>query len=318
MKKNIPLAFVMVVCIFLSACTNSIRNTGAKSEDTAENLMTTNSAQSSSTESISVEFDSDDLDTGLGAEAVTIALEGDNITFDGIGATVKDSTITIISEGTYSISGTLNDGQVIVDTKDDKPVKLILNGANITCSNSSAIYVANAEKTVITLAEGTENIIKDCASYVFPDTETDEPNGAIFSHDDLTINGSGFLKVQGNFQHGIVSKDELKIVSGSITVNSVADGIKGRDLVAVKDGSITVNSGADGIKSNNDVDTSKGVVFIENGTEITGGTLVAAGSSGMAQAPGTSSTQYSILVNLESAQEAGTMLHMESERGNTT
>jgi hypothetical protein len=49
--------------------------------------------------------------------------------------------------------------------------------------------------------------------------------------------------------------------------------------------------------------------------KITGGFLVAVGSSGMAQAPSTSSTQYSVMMTFPSAQSAGTMVHFESEDG---
>jgi hypothetical protein len=48
---------------------------------------------------------------------------------------------------------------------------------------------------------------------------------------------------------------------------------------------------------------------------VTGGFLVAAGSSGMAQAPSTSSTQYSIMVNFTESLAAGTLFHIESEDG---
>jgi hypothetical protein len=49
--------------------------------------------------------------------------------------------------------------------------------------------------------------------------------------------------------------------------------------------------------------------------EVTGGLLVAVGSSGMAEAPSASSSQYAVMVNLSSAQSAGTMIHIESQDG---
>jgi hypothetical protein len=48
---------------------------------------------------------------------------------------------------------------------------------------------------------------------------------------------------------------------------------------------------------------------------ISGGLLVAVGSSGMAQAPSTDSTQYSVIQNLSSMQSAGTMVHIEKTSG---
>lgn len=195
-----------------------------------------------------------------------INLEDDTITFQGNGATVGGNIVTITSAGVYSINGSLNDGQIVVDTQDTETVVLVLNGATITSTTSAPLYVRNAEKTIITLAEGSENYITDGTSYVFEDAEADEPNAAIFSKDDLTINGSGSLTVNANYNNGIVSKDDLKIIGGSIKVNAVNDGIKGRDSIAVKDGTIIVNASGDGMQSNNDEDSEKGFVVIEGGT----------------------------------------------------
>jgi hypothetical protein len=219
-----------------------------------------------------VEYHQDDLDYGISSSDMSyIRLEGDSITFKGSGATVSGNIVTVTSAGMYSISGTLNDGQVIVDTQDAETVVLVLNGADITSSTSAPIYVSNAEKTVMTLADGTENYVTDGDSYLFEGAE-DEPNAAVFSKDDLTINGNGSLTVNANYNNGIASKDDLKITGGGITVNAVNDGIKGRDSIAVKDGTITINAGGDGMQSNNDIDAEKGYVTIEGGTlDITAG-----------------------------------------------
>jgi len=220
-----------------------------------------------SSSSISVDYEAEDLDTNLGnSNASHIFLEGDAIRFEGSGATVNGNIVTITSAGAYIISGILNNGQIVVDTQDEQTVVLVLNGADITYSTNAPVYIRNADKAVITLADGTENVVTDGASYVFEDGETDEPNAAIFSKDDLTINGNGWLTVNANYNNGIASKDDLKIVSGSISVNAVNDGIKGRDLIAIKDGTITVNAGGDGMQSNNDEDAEKGTIVIDGGT----------------------------------------------------
>jgi len=213
-----------------------------------------------------VAWDVDDLDQDWNSSGATsITLDGDVISVEGRGATVDGSTVTVTSSGMYVISGTLDGGWIRVDTDDKKTVRLVLNGADITCSTSAPIYVVNAEKTVITLAAGTVNRVADGARYLFEDPESGEPNAAIFSHDDLTINGGGSLAVEANYDNGIQSKDDLKIAGGVITVDAVNDGIKGRDSVAVRDGSITVTAGGDGIQASNDEDAEKGFVFIEGG-----------------------------------------------------
>lgn len=220
-----------------------------------------------------VEYDSDDFDAGTESiDMATIQLAGDSIIVTGEGATVDGSTVTITLAGTYSISGALNDGQIIVNSADEEKVTLVFNGVNIANSTGAPIIVVNAEKTIITLAAGTENYVTDGQSYVLDSAESDEPNAAIFSSDDLTINGDGALVVNANYNNGIASKDDLKITGGNITVNAVNDGLKGKDSIAIKDGYITVNAGSDGLQSHNDTDAEKGYVAIEGGTlNITAG-----------------------------------------------
>jgi hypothetical protein len=259
------------------AAANAVETgTAAGAPQAAEETSTTASTQQA-TENVvapvSVEYDSEDLEPAIsGPDTANIALAGDAIILEGEGASVDGSVVTITSAGTYSISGTLTDGQIIVDTEDEETVYLILEGVDITCSTGAPIYVSNAEKTVITLADATENTVTDGASYVFEEADSDEPDAAVFSHDDLTINGGGSLTVNANYKNGITSKDDLKITGGTITVNAVNDGIKGRDSIAVLDGTITVNAGGDGLQSNNDEDAEEGYVVIEGGIfDITAG-----------------------------------------------
>lgn len=206
------------------------------------------------------------------AAAAQITLNGDSITVDGAGVTVDGSTATITAAGAYSIRGSLADGQIIVDTSDEKPVQLILNGADISSAASAPIYVVNAKEVVILLVDGTENAVSDAATYVYADPADDEPNAAIFSKADLTIAGSGSLTVTGNYNDGIASKDGLVIGGGAITVNAVDDGIRGKDYLVIEDGSVTVNAGGDGLKSDNEEDAAKGYIAVENGViDVTAG-----------------------------------------------
>ncbi len=201
----------------------------------------------------------------------TITL-GDTIDVDGEGVVVEKNKVTINSSGTYSISGTLRDGQIEVNAGDEDNVQLILNGVNITNSTSSGIYVANSKNTYVILEDGTSNEVTDGENYIFEDTSTDEPNAAIFSKSDLFISGTGSLKVNAKYNNGITSKDDLEIADGTISIDSVADGIRGRDSITISSGNIIINSQGDGMKSNNDEDTEKGYVLIEGGTiNITSG-----------------------------------------------
>jgi len=212
------------------------------------------------------------------SEVFSIELNGNSITVNSTAnATVDGSKVTITSAGTYRISGSLTNGQIIVNTEDEETVRLILGGVDISCSTSSPIYIQNAKKTILILEENTANYITDGTSYIL-ETGTDEPNAAIFSKSDLTIYGSGSLNVDGNYNDGIASKDGLIIKSGAITVTSVDDGIRGKDYLIVKGGTVTLNVSGDGLKSDNDADATKGYVSIESGviTIASGGDSVEA------------------------------------------
>jgi hypothetical protein len=200
--------------------------------------------------------------TAVAAPTATITLTGSSASVSGSNVTVAGGAITITAPGSYQLSGTLNNGQVKVESSAAGPVELILAGASITNSTSSPLYVADADSVTVTLAAGTSNTLTDAASY----TNADEPDAALFSAADLTISGTGSLNVRANYQDGIVSKDDLVIASGAITVNSVDDAIRGKDSLTVNGGTISVtSSGGDGLKSN-DTEAGKGVVNINNGT----------------------------------------------------
>jgi hypothetical protein len=198
-------------------------------------------------------------------DEVNIVLTGASATVEGEGATVNGSQVTVTAGGNYRISGTLENGRLVVDNSDDVTVRLILGGVDITNSKSAAIFVRNAAKVVVIMPDGTENRLTDGTSYVFDDLTDEEPAAALYSKSYLSFFGTGSLNVNGRFRDGIVGKDGLVINSGIITVNAVDDGIRGKDFIVVWDGEITISSGGDGLKSDQDNDESLGFIMIENG-----------------------------------------------------
>lgn len=199
------------------------------------------------------------------AAVVEIVLAEDSITASGSGVAIDGSTATITAAGVYSLSGSLADGQIVVDTQDEAAVQLILNGVAIHNSASAPIYIVDAAQVAIVLADGAQNVVSDGETYLFADPTEDEPNAAIFSKADLTIGGSGALLVAGSYNDGIASKDGLVIAGGAITVNAVDDGIRGKDYLVIEDGAITVTALGDGLKSDNEEDAAMGYVAIEGG-----------------------------------------------------
>jgi len=213
------------------------------------------------------QWNDEDLNTDFTSEDVQIVGEGKSITITGEGAEAKKGNVTITAAGTYVLSGTF-DGQILIEAEDNDLVHLVLKNADITCTNNAAIYGKQSDKIVITLAKGTKNSVADGEEYKYTSSEEkedNEPNAAIFSKDDLVINGEGSLTVTANYEDGIRSKDDLWIVSGIFDITAKADAVNGKDSLWIGDGDFIVNSGNDGFKASNEEENDKGWTLIEDG-----------------------------------------------------
>lgn len=199
------------------------------------------------------------------AAATKIALTGQGATVSGEGAAVEGSTVIITAAGTYVVSGELTAGSLTVNAGDADKVQIVLSGASIRNEAGPALNIQQADKVFVTLAAGSQNTLADGASYTLAEGE-DEPNAALYSKADLTINGTGALTVEGNYRHGVNSRDDLVVTGGTLTVTAKEDGLRGKDCVKVADGSFAITAGGDGVKSNNDEDPTRGFVSIDGGT----------------------------------------------------
>ena len=294
-KRYMRVTFCVVLCtamIFFSSCKDKCGAEAAKGTDAGgsggSNYWMNSgenggSQQDPSSENIKVDVDYSDFDRteSWNESACYIELNGSSAEIKGNGADILNGSsikgggntvIHITAGGTYVISGTLNDGSIRVEAGEEQ-VHIVLNGVNITCGNGAPFYANNGKKTVVTLAEGSVNTLTDSQNYEYAVTKTDsdtgeetgEPNAAMFSKKALTINGSGTLTVNGNFNNGITCKDDLKIMNGNITVTAQNHGIRGNDSVAVRSGTIDVIAPGDGIKSTKTGNALKGYVYIEGG-----------------------------------------------------
>lgn len=172
-----------------------------------------------------------------------------------------NESLNIDKEGIYNLTGSISDGNININTAGN--VKLILNNVNITNSKGPAIYVEEANSVVIYLEENSSNTLKDGTNY--SDYEEDV-NSTIYSKDDLIFDGTGILNIIGNYEDGIVCKDDLKIINGTYNIETKDDGIRGKDSLYILNGNFNITSGGDGLKSTNDTDETKGYIKIENGT----------------------------------------------------
>lgn len=261
MKKCIAMLLVLVmICTLFSGC-------GTSSAGSAQDNTEDNSGH------IEVDFSQTEADVFTERDKETEYSEDGSvhIEFSGTSATassdsvkISGSTVTITEEATYIISGTLDNGMIVINADENAKPQIILNGVNVTSATSAALYILEADKVFVTLAEGTANTLANGGTF----TTIDENNidAAVFSKQDLTFNGSGSLTVTSPAGHGIVCKDDLVFTGGSYTITSSSHGLDANDSVRISDAtSLAIDAGKDGIHCENSDDASLGFIYISNG-----------------------------------------------------
>lgn len=203
------------------------------------------------TSSFDFNFSSRDKENDLSDENAKIALD-------------KGKYLEITEEGSYIFEGEISNKYIFVNAPDDAKIQLYFNDATINNPNGPAIYIAEADKVFITLAKDSENSFSDGNSYLLTDSKS-EIDAAVFSRADLTINGEGGLTVNGNYKHGIVSKDDLVISSATLNVTAKNVALCGKDCVKIRKSNLNLTAGSDGIRSDNDTDEDRGYIYIESG-----------------------------------------------------
>lgn len=297
-----PAAVLLCALLTLSGC-----GTQAAGE-TSPSGITVTTVSAIDTASL---FSDRDLDPTYDAStAVSIQLSGDSAVCDSDAVTIDGSQVIIGAEGVYLLSGTLTDGQIVVNAGENDKVQLVLSGADITSSTSAAIYALEADKVFITLAEETENSLANGGTY----TAIDENNidAVIFAKTDLTLNGSGSLTINAAAGHGVVSKDDLVITGGSYTITSASHGLSGKDSVAIAGGTFAITAGKDGIHSENSDDPTLGTLYIADGSFTIAAQGDAVSAEGALQIDGGTFDLYtgdgSASVELTSGSDPGQMV----------
>lgn len=197
--------------------------------------------------------------------AVRIELDGSSISASSDSVQINGTTAILTEEATYIVSGTLDDGMLVVDADEAAKLQIVLDNASITSSTSAALYVLEADKVFVTLAEGSQNALANGGSFVAIDDS--DIDGAVYSKQDLTFNGSGALTVTSPAGHGIVGNDDLVLAGGTYTVTSASHGLNANDSVRITGATdLTLDAGKDGIHAENNDDASLGFVYISGGT----------------------------------------------------
>lgn len=351
-------------------------------------------------------------DWGENSEITYIEFAGDTITASNNTVIISGNTITIKNAGEYQLSGSLNDGQIIVNTAKTSGVVLTLDDVSIHSSTTAPIYAKQAGELMVVSLAGTTNNLSDGNSRV----SDSSINATLYADCNLTLTGKGILNITGNYAAAIKSKDLIQVSDAVLRLDSIGDGINANDVIVnsgvisaatdddgihaddtlvilggdinitksyegleattitisggniaivasddginaaggndatatssngrhgpdhfagstgtlnIHGGNIFMNVSGDGLDSNGDINMSGGTVIINGPTSssngavdyegtfnISGGILFAVGASGMAQAPSSSSTQNSIMFNLQS-QSAGSSIVLSDTNGET-
>lgn len=200
------------------------------------------------TQTVIITSDSDEDDSWK-ENTGTINLS--DLTYTGNGIEITGTKILITAGGDYTVTGTLEDGNITVKTKEK--VKLRLSGASITSGEDPCIYFKDADKAYITVTEGTENYL----------TAHNSDKGAVYSKEKLEIKGSGTLTVDSASGHGIKVADNLTIENGTLNITAAGDGINVDNTFKMTDGTVNISAKGDGIASDSIVIINGGIVNIE-------------------------------------------------------
>ncbi len=262
MKKRLSavLAFLLLVCMTTGCSSETNRDASSRSEETVTQTEKAD-AQSDADMFTERDYTTDYDEDG----SVKIQLNGSSAEASSDSVQISGTTVTITEEAVYVISGTLDDGMIIVDASDTAKLQVVLDGVNINCETSAPLYILEADKVFVTLAEGSKNTLSNGGSF----TAIDDNNidSVIFSKQDLAMNGSGTLTVTSPAGHGIVCKDDLVITGGTYSITSASHGLDANDSVRITgETQLTVDAGKDGIHAENNDGDSLGFVYISDGT----------------------------------------------------
>lgn len=237
---------------FISCGRKTLENEGSQNEAVKE-IVSEIEAQKTDVSGMDFEFTNRDNNDSYNVDGAVRVELGE-----------KTGDVTLNENATYILSGKLSDGTVIVECGDDDKIQIVFDGVDISNSNGPAFYIKNADKVVITLAEGSENSLSDGDAYEYNDGDTNV-DAALFSRADVTFNGNGYLKINGNAKHGICSKDDLVFTGGAYEIKSSNVALNGKDCVKISSGSYVLDAGSDGIRSDNEEDTDRGYIYISGG-----------------------------------------------------
>lgn len=277
-KYNRLLPLALIAAILLAGCASLSSSGGSTAEQSAglsqsavdtDTLRTQTTAEAVALSDTEIAeagddaFSDRDLSGEYDSEVVSVLLTGTGASADSDAVTVSGSTVTVTAAGTYVLSGELNGSIVVSAGKEDK-VQLVLNGVTIHSDTFAAIYVLQADKVFLTLADGTVSELSNGG--IFTPIDENDVDAVVYAKDDVTLNGTGTLRISSPAGSGIVGKDDVTIADGVYEITAANHAIRAKDNLAIADGSFTLTAGEDGLHAENSDDETLGNIYIAGGS----------------------------------------------------
>ncbi len=230
----------------------------------------------------------DDATSAKGIKGlVSVTIDGGTFTIDAADDAVHSNGVIVVNDGSFTIA-TGDDG-MHADTS------LTIAGGAIDITES----YEGIESAVIIIDAGDIDIVA-----------SDDGINVAGGNDGSGLGFGGRPRPGGPGQEMAAYTGDfyLYIHGGTVTVEATGDGIDVNGAIEMTDGFVVVNG---------PTEQMNGALDFDAPFTISGGTIVAAGSAGMAQVPGGSSSQNSVLVYFSNTQPAGTLVHIQNSAGET-
>lgn len=264
-RLTVILAAILLSALFAGCTEQNVQNSASNSPTATPG----NGATAAPPSEMDFDFSNRDVDASYElANATVITCQSGAFAINGAGALADGNVLTLSAAGTYVLSGEMAEGRIIVDAADTDKLQIVLNGFLLHSSNHAPLYIRQADKVFITLADQSVNTLTDGEDRNAASDEENNADGVIFSKSDVCINGSGRLNITAAYKHGIVSKDDLIVTGGTLDITANGQGLSGKDAVKIRDGAFVLHTKGDGIQADNTEDSAKGFVYIENGSFI--------------------------------------------------
>lgn len=195
------------------------------------------------------------------SQASQITLADQTATVTGQGVSFSDQTLTITQGGTYVLTGSGKNINLVVEAADTDQVHLVFQ--NLTLEEEGTLLRINkAQEVVISLAEGSQNALTESQA-----SDDEEVKATIHSQVPLTLNGTGNLTLTALTKNALEVEDDLKVLGGTYTVKAANHGFKAEGALAIEAATLTIEAGKDGLHAEHDETTERANISL-NPTQL--------------------------------------------------